>query len=187
MITFRAKYLSTQTIQKLNNQDNYDNISTAFVQLSPHNKNDLKAIQNVQGLWGGSRSFALSIAQCATREANDIPDDRNKYYAITKQKSKFEKLNPYDILGLAKVTERADAKHEIDFLQVEPTCEAYSFIREYKSLGTAMLEGIKKAAKGFDVILHTVPAAINFYLKNGFEFTGDNWEMIWHAVKSKRL
>ena len=187
MITFRAKYLSTHTIQRLNKNDDYDNVSAAFVQLSPHNKHDLRTIQNVQGLWGGSNSYALSIAQSATREANEIPDDRNKYYAITRQKSKYEKLNPYEILGLAKVTQRADAKHEIDYLQVEPTCEAFSFIREYKNLGTAMLNGIKKSAKGLDIILHSVPGAINFYLKNGFEFTENHWELIYHAAKRKHL
>ena len=163
-ISFKANYLFPTNIKK-NNTD----YQVSFVELNPTSENDMKALSSIALYWDNHTSFAADIFETFKHHYityNLSPDER--YFALTSQKNKFEKLAPSEILGVAQIN-KSNRLLSLDFLQVDPEYKGIIFDSPYRRIGTALLNSIKKLYPRRDIILKPVESSIEFYKKNGFK------------------
>lgn len=165
-ITFKAKYVSTHRIKQLN-----DNSSPKvnLVELDPMSEKDIQAIKTVNLMWKDGYTYADDILDdlCDYVETN-LP--QKVFLALTTQKKNFQELIPEKILGLGDIlTEPNSDQIKIKRLQTAPNEEYNNPKRNLAGIGRALLDGIKKMFP-VNITLDSEKDAIEFYLKNGFEF-----------------
>ena len=89
--------------------------------------------------------------------------------ALTEQTDNFEKLQPEKILAESSVSAFPFSKSiNIDDFQVHPKHNYFAQDRQFKKVGEALLNAIKRIFDGKEIILHAVPKSIDFYTKNEF-------------------
>lgn len=173
MINFTGQHISTTTILKYNGS-NYCRFKANIVELSPYSEDDLQTLKNTSYYWQDNNakdSLIKKMYRTALIFNNKeyLEECCPKFYAITTQQDRFEKLNPEDILSVSQISEISKDLVEIDFFQVAPECEYGTFERKYKKTGSEMLNFIKKRYKDSILILSAIISAIPFYKKMGFE------------------
>ena len=176
-INFKANYINTGTVKKIDRSFNYLAHDASFVSLNPKNKKDVLALESINGDW--DCSFLRSICNNLYRYSK-----RTRLYALTTQEKNFEDLNPKQILGIAVGEHNKDQGFYLDFLQTNPKhIKGSSPYPDYKNIGTAILNCIKQFYGIKYIKADSVPTAFNFYIKNEFNRTSDfldDFEIIWH-------
>lgn len=104
-------------------------IEAHLVELDLLSPSDLKTIQDVKEKWVGAE-FAQMI--CSPYYSPD-----RKLYALTKQKDRFESLNPNDVLGAADVNLKGK-RANLKFLQADPNI-INEKNRSIKDIGRSMM------------------------------------------------
>ncbi len=168
MINFRANYIGNTPIKQLYN-NKYVDTKANLIELNPNNNSDLMALKEIGNSWYCGSSLAAEIYLDAKENYLYSTKNKQKFYALTSQKDTFEKLNSEKILAVIEAEEYNKNILEIIFLQVHPYYNYYSYDREYKKIGSGLLDIIKKIYSDKIIILKPVFEAINFYLKNGFK------------------
>ncbi len=179
-ISFTAKFISPVTVKKLAAGGEYIPTSVNAVELSAKNKNDLKSLEAIKDLWGKD-SYAGEIYEDA-RYVNDYYEEyRPSFYAITKQKDSFEKLQPRDILGLFETQTTFGKILSLDYLQTNP-----EFLNKLqpalKRIGTAMLNLIEGINIGRRIEINPAVSAKSFYLQNGYKPISENSHTLYKDV-----
>lgn len=183
-ICFRASYINSENIKKYNPDKNlYEDYRVSFVELNPHDANDLKALDNITKTWENDL-FSVNIYN----DAYDIYSKKfeksgifygNAFYALTTQQDKFENLDYEKVLGICDVREYDNNASRLLNIQVIPK-DIYSFKPEHKGSGSAILTSLKKLYDQIELSARKDKSVRNFYLKNGFFNIGDSLiKFIW--------
>ena len=170
MISFKANLVSRTTVQKLDSNNNPLFHNVAFVELQPVSLRDKKTLDELARLWCGTEdSFASSIRE----DFKDVYKQGNpnkRFFALTEQSGKFEKLDTLYILGLMEITQHTFKKFWIDYLQVAPDFCYSVKDRRMQHIGKSMIESLKKLLPDKNLYLDPVSTAKKFYEKQGFSF-----------------
>lgn len=163
-INFKGQFLNKTLVEKYNYiSKTFVPTEVSFVELKNSSKKDLKTLKKISWRWG-YKTFASRIY----REAKNDPKVRT--FALTTQNSNYEKLDSKKILGLGQTTLERPGVYNLDYLQAHPNYIADNKNREYKNIGTGLINGLKKLFNDNIITVTSLPAAIDFYLKNGFNF-----------------
>lgn len=167
-ISFSAKFKNPVEILKKDIAGNYAPYEVVFIELEPNNKNDIKALANLNKYWSDKEQYVSSIYATAL-ELRDNEDLQNftRIFAVTEQNDKFEKLNGEKILGLTEVSTRKPKEYYISYIQVNPR-NVFSISPEFKRVGTKILDSIKSFANRILLSPSSHDTAI-FYEQNGFK------------------
>lgn len=177
---FGAKYLKTVSVKKLNpNTARYRKNNISFVEFDPQNEHDLITLYRTAKAWKGA-NFALPIAEAGELIAHKvISPNKNKIYILTSQQDSFDKLHTEYILGMAHLNNSSRNSSELAHFQVDPKQKYGSKNREYKQIGTAMLNELKNLCKN-SLRLFSSTSATGFYERQGFEEIDEAMlEYIW--------
>lgn len=178
MVNFRANLISTVTVKNIQNSPR----SVSFVEMKPASREDSRAMQNAMIAWG-SDSYAWDIYNFfveSTEEQDDFSledDGKNRFFAITTQRSDLKNLISDRILALALVLEEKSSIC-LKFLQVDPDQNSFAMFQTYKGVGSTMVNALKDMFAKKDILLTSVPSAIEFYKKLGFNLVDDMRHMI---------
>lgn len=180
--SFKAKYINNINICKKDIFPNYLSKEASFVQIEPKKLSDLDALENAVKYWDYDK-FGRNICFIANAIRNESKYYKNhKVYALTTQKENFNKLDSDLILGLIGVCPETNNYTFIEYMQVNPEM-LYPREPEYKGIGTAILESLKKLSDKIYCYPSQTKSVIDFYIKNGFKKTP---ELINHYVWEKQ-
>lgn len=164
-ISFKAKYLTTESIQKAS-ETRY--IPASVVELDSRSCKDRDAFSEVNESWENGCSLARHVM--ANLDDNSIIGDVNRrFIVLTLQRQNFDKLIPQKVLGVAEVLDTEDYVVELMHLQADPENNMLSSNPKYKGIGSALLRVIKKMFPDSDITLFSSEKAEEFYHHHGFE------------------
>ena len=165
---FGAKLINNINIGKLQEGvTRYCDTKVSFVEIEPHNVDDISALQNCSKYWSYAK-FADTIyhAACAIRNDSKFYK-QNKVYALTSQTDTFEKLDEDKILGMVHVSPFEDKSLFIEHLQVKPDL-IFLNKPEYKGTGTGILTSLKELTHKISLFPTKDKSVRDFYERNGF-------------------
>ncbi len=180
MLTFQANYLNSASIQRINAYKPCTK-KVAFVEINPHSTSDILAIHKTAINWdkNGGEGLAYDICHSVNKKTKD------RFFAITTQKTGFEQLDYRQILSLAQVKTKNKNEEFIEYLQVDPENKKKAENPNFSHIGTAMLDSIKQLFYKKHIELDSLKTAIPFYLRNGFidigSAGGTERRMRWEA------
>ncbi len=181
MLTFQANYLSSATIERINVYKNCPK-KVAFVEINPAQKGDVATMHKTAIKWDkiGGDGFAYDICKAINNGVKD------RFFVLTTQSDNFDKLDHNQILSMAQVKTEKEGESFVEYLQVDPENFRTAENPEFRLIGTAMLNSLKKIFYNKSILLDSVRNAISFYLKNGFVDMGitDEGErrMLWNQT-----
>lgn len=169
-INFTGIPVDKTTITKRASIFKNNSIPAYIVELDKNNFEDMNSLHDTAFKWydNGGR-YAPNIYNKAVDKYkfNDI--SKEHFYALTTQQKDFEKIKPDNILGLMMFSETKNFDNEINYLEVDPaTSKSKNLIREYKKVGSRLVEFIKKTYNKKSIFVQADSRAIKFYKKMGF-------------------
>jgi hypothetical protein len=177
--SFSAKLVSTKQIGKLV-KNAYQNDVVSFVEIEPHNANDINALGNAAKEWLYG-DFACNVYHAACSIRDDSKYYKNsKVYALTSQNSNLEKLDSKNILGLVHVEKFSEGNLFIEHIVANPEI-IKSRTPEYNGIGTAILRSLKELCYKISCFPSKTESVIKFYYKNGFvEISAGTNCFVWY-------
>ena len=134
MISFKANFISSAQINRISTNTP---VKASFVELSPFCDEDIKSIQEISKNWEADRSFASNIKH-NIQDCNWIGySNCRRFFALTLQRDKFEKLDPDEVLGLTQIIEGGSDRIKIKYLQTDPINKYQASDREFSGIGTS--------------------------------------------------
>lgn len=178
MISFKANYINSEIILK-NDNVRHSPQKVAFVELNPDCLSDAECVEQVANSWIDFEKehdfFGYTIYNGLIRNKSRLQRiSGERFFALTSQLDDFHCLIPDKILGLAQVMESDKDTQYLEYLQVNPRNTKGALHPEFRHIGTAMLNSLKKVFVDKNITLDSVRYATNFYLKNGFKELGSN-------------
>ncbi len=161
-ISFKANYICSSQVKK-----NDKPCSLSFVQIDTKNSSDMTALRELDYMWGRKTYFSDISDNANLDHLYGLNSKFKQYYALTTQTKDFNKLDSEQILGLVQV-EPDVHYNEINYLQVLPTQNYSNPEREYKNVGSSIIDTITKIYPNKKIMLYSTDAALNFYKKIGF-------------------
>lgn len=173
---FGAKFLKNVYIKKA---PSYIDTAAACVEIEPQNLGDINALEKISKYWTNAK-FITNIYNAARAVRNDSKYYKNnRIYAITTQNSDYENLNCDNILGVVHISPFEDKSIHIERIEADPQI-INSIDREYKGIGTAMLNFLKTIANKITCFPSKSVTVKNFYFKNDFiEYPPHSNLFIW--------
>lgn len=167
MINFKANYIHSTNILKKDKVQGFIPHQVAFVEIDPKNYEDVVAINNANTNWDNGETLSTYITHNINKiYKRDSQLKEKRFFALTLQEDKFEKLEEKSILGLTEISKLDENTQEIDYIQLNP--KYLGKIREYIKMGNAILKSIKALYPNKILELSSNGSAINFYRRNGF-------------------
>ena len=162
-----AKFVTSAKLGRLaENGSKYVTEYASLVKIEPKNARDIDALENAIFYWEDEK-FASNIFHAACAMRNDSKYYINHdVYALTSQKHIFEDLDDTKILGLIHLSPIANGTF-IEHIQTKPEL-IYGNAPEYKGVGTAILNSIKRLTSKISCFPAKEKSAKDFYKKNGF-------------------
>ena len=188
-INFKANYIQPITIMKRENKS-YVPYEAALVEFNPKDELDLNTIKDISLSWE-ENSFAGWIHQNAFKRLFYQSNNKDHIYGIVKPQESYEKVQTKNVLGLADFSED-DNLTELNYLQTHPDnlsskypistpmtiwqiikkslcgSKFFSKKREYKNIGSAMLNFLKDVSDYRIMGVYADKNAIDFYKHNDF-------------------
>lgn len=172
---FKAQYLFPAKVQKLNPTNNeWVKVDTCIAELHPKDIKDLNVLADLNVMWRANINemcFASDLYQDALNvhtNAWQESEAKRNFWALTTQKENFERLVPEEILGISEITADCNnGPYEIAYLQVAPEHKRNSHFREFKYVGSAIMNKILEFFKG-NIVLTADSSAVDFYKIFGF-------------------
>lgn len=195
MISFQANYVDSAKVKRVNVSGLADK-EISFVEIDPSSYNDRISVNKTAIRWdkNGGEGFAYDICKAVNRfyDPKFVHRD-DRFFVLTTQRDRFEYLKPKEILALTHVRKFNNDAQFVEYLQVNPRNLAKNRKADFREVGRAVLDLLKKLFSSKDIILNAVKGTHKFYLKNGFEIVPNVIEvipkgekrMIWRAVKRR--
>ena len=161
-ISFKANYICDSQVKRNNKP-----CSLSFVQIDTKNMSDIIALKELDYMWGRKTYFSDISDNASLDNVYGLNSKFKQYYALTTQTKDFNKLDSEQILGLVQV-EPDVHYNEINYLQVLPTQNYSNPEREYKNIGSSIIDTVTKIYPNKKLMLYSTDAALNFYKKIGF-------------------
>ena len=166
----------------------YGNKKSSVIEFAPNSNSDKIALETAAKDWAKLESAKYTFA-------NDIYDDyvdfskglaaENQHYlGLTVQEDTFEKTNPSELLGLAKIAhvdaDRFDdsAVYVLDYIQTRPDCMHLKQCQNYKNVGQRLLDFVMYKFKDLPLVLMPTKTSVNFYLNNGFRWLSNGSDIL---------
>ena len=183
-INFKANFINKTSVKKLSPvTKEFVSHEVSFVEINPRLKDDIKALKKMANLWGEDSVFASTIFYFAKK---DPRDPRKRTFLLTDQKDSFEKLEPQKILGITQLDKEKAGESCIEYLETKPEFQCCNNEREYKELGSTILDSLKKVFQDKTLKVDYIFDRVDFYLNNGFNFRDEVLgDLIWKAQKRK--
>ena len=182
MISFQAKYIAPATIKCKTSNNEYQNMDTSLVKLDLSSRSDKIALKKISKSWtkefdrlekqgnemSGGTCFAKTIYDYykTSRKTSDCMN----YYAITTQADSFEKLNPDEVLGLARISNSEFGVYELEHLQARPQYTAFIENSKYKKIGHGILDSILETLPFREFRVISTIESYDFYDKYGLKY-----------------
>ena len=169
-ISFTARFVDSTKIKHRLSFFKNEKLETSIIELDKKNPDDMKALHDAAFSWydNGGR-YATNIYHKATDNTYLKDVTKEHYFALTTQKNDFENVKPNKILGLMMFSETSNFDNEINYLEVNPsTNRSKHLIREYKNVGKALVDYVKRAYKEKSLFVFSDARVIKFYKKQGF-------------------
>ena len=189
-INFTGTYLTSIPVLKKQNSE-FQPQSVSLIEIDKNDNNDMNALEETELLWGERRTctFLRDMIQTAEVPEKEENVENEHYLVLTKQNNNFDKLNPNDILGTALFYEKnGEISNEIKWFQVKPKeNHTNKYGREYKSVGSSMLDYFKSTYAKKPIYVYSSANAIDFYKKHGFENCKKNYKnhLAWISPNSE--
>lgn len=171
-ISFTGKYLQTKTIKHKNAENMFHDCRVKLVELDSDCSNDVDALSMVNYSWDSGKTLLANINE-EFRDCREFenPSLFKNFFVMTTQRDNFENLKPKKVIGAAEVFVRDPEAVTLKYLQVDPKNNMQCKERQFKGIGTAILDGLKEIFKGRDIILEPVKdkGVKKFYKSNGFQ------------------
>ena len=195
-ISFKATNELNTTINKCTSQnvDNCTKIPASFIRLNPESTADYYAINNVADNYTRiiTEENLLNDGKKVKNYAKDIQSDfeeiyknshqaQNDYfYALTTQTDRFEHIDYSKVIGVAEVWNCPEISDFLDirYLQVSPSTNHDVANREYRNIGTTILNALKSLFPLRNIYVIADKNVRDFYTKNGFKVFRGN-QMIY--------
>ncbi|MBQ4114256.1 GNAT family N-acetyltransferase [bacterium] len=190
MITFKANYLTTNYIPKVNPKESNLTQRVSFVSFNLKDKNDLQTLKNLSRNWLG-KSFAFRIYDDFKNHSKaPLKEYPLYFYGLTLQQDNFEKLDPKLMLGIAEAAPLIDDTFntfcdfytyndcEINFIQANPKSKYPNYSNGYKDIGKMLINCISNVFSNSNIWVAPAADAIGFYEKLGFESFPGILEMV---------
>ncbi len=188
-INFNGNFIRPTVVKKINKDNKYIPHRVSLIQIDTTNQMDIKALRDTFKIWENDSSIP-SFSDIIYEDAKQIHDKNydngfHKFFVLTNQKKHFYKLNYNDILAMSEISAYPHSKKiNIDAIEVHPEHNYWSSKRNFKGIGSAFLDAIKKVFDGKEITLRSVPSAIDFYKKNGFhQITKDSHDLQYLEIK----
>jgi len=168
MISFQARYILPAVVMR-QESNGYKNTKVSFVELDAKNYSDLKSVKQLEYFWSKNSQYIFDICDTfADLIHGALNNDIIKIFALTAQKSDFDKLDSNKILGLVEFEKVNDKVNHINYIQTGKNFSYYTDMPEYKYVGSTLLDKLKERYPQQDILLLSAKAN-DFYKKNGFE------------------
>lgn len=168
-ISFKANYIKPLQVLKID-EEGLKPQKAAFVEFRPADIETVNEINHDIGWLGGRRAF------------DKRSFETGHIYGLTTQTDSFHKINPDKVLGLVTTTDKNDIITSIR-LRAEAKTPAkksllskifnyiypsgyYKEERQYKKVGSALLDGLKHVTD--DIAVFSPKKYAGFFIKNGF-------------------
>lgn len=164
-VGFKAQFINKCNIQKYSsNTCSFLPREASFIELDAKKWRDRRTLRKITKKW--DYSFATDIYR-SQKSKNNL-----RIFALTEQKTNFEKLDVEKILGLTQIQELESNVHYIDYLQTKPAYTANNPDRKYKNIGRKILDNLKNIFRKETLKLSSLyeDGVIDFYTKNNFKF-----------------
>lgn len=178
-INFGAKFKNPVEILRKDSNGFFKPHRASFVEIEPQNWDDIKALAKIDHYWAENDQYACNIYTDALSLHHNY-DPNFKFFAITEQNDKFEKLNDEKILGLAEIKQQKPRDFHISYIQVDSR-NVYSLEPNFKKVGTRILDSIKAFADRITLNPDS-HGTEKFYAQNDFH-PFDNLRGIWEWTR----
>ena len=169
MITFKAQLIDSTNITRVIGNNKTKDHKVSFIELKAKDKKDLETIRKVASSWD-RYSYAGNIYGHAL-SAHLWEDDTDQvFFALTEQRTGFQKADPLEILGLCEIRKRPGTNHYISYIQTDPEYKFEPLRFEnakYKHIGISLIKSLMKLFPQKDFVLHATHSSIDFYEKIG--------------------
>ena len=168
-VSFKANFVNKINIGKVieNRYPNYKQQAVSFIKIDPANSRDIKALEEIANYWIYS-DFAVNIHNAARElKSKNMAYKNHEIYALTTQKSNFEKLKSDELLGLIHTCPSDNGFTSIEDIQGDPQY-IYDIEPDYKGIGTGILDSLKLIYDKLSCHPANNDYVIRFYVKNGF-------------------
>ena len=175
-IVFKAEFRENSTILSRNKSTgNYEKLPVRIVELQPKNKRDVSVIEKLDEEWfeiEGSSTIITDINNEIQNPSKLKNYEKRHFYALTKQRNNLQVLDANKVLGVAVFLENVSKnklENELELINSHPNCiKRANQHRQYKKVGTSILDFIKKKFDKKPIWVEALPSAVGFYEKNGF-------------------
>ena len=170
-INFTANLMNRTTVMQQISTNNYWDTDVSIVELDVNNDLDIKAIEETKNKWIDNGAMYIHHIYDDAVEPHQYYDvEKSHFYALTTQNADFNKLKSDKILGVMMFSEiKSNLPNEITWLEVNPeTNKTLNKNREFKNVGTRLIEFVKNTFKTKNIHVHSAYNAQKFYKKNGF-------------------
>ena len=170
-INFTAGFIQKKQILKKEQDENYKPCYVSIVELDKTDKKDINALEKTALNWimQGKGLITYNIYKNATKKYGNDNILKEHYLAVTTQNSDYENLDYSKILGVSLFSETDTPVNELNLLEVQPRTSSISKNREYKKVGTELLNYIQNTYNEKPIYVVSLDGAIDFYLKNNFK------------------
>ena len=184
MISFKASYIKPITITNKSQRDFPVKEEVALVKLDSSSLADLEAVDSTSSHWGYYETYAHDIKSTMSKEYY-LPgvrkNSQKEFFAATLQKENFQNLDSKKIIGLMQIDQTNPSACKLDFIQVSPELMNNSKISNFKNIGKAMIEGLKRLTQK-NIELNSIGSAGEFYKKLGFEKIKDSTTYVFRRI-----
>lgn len=159
--------------------------SVSLVEMDVLNKNDIDAIYQTTQKWDSSFTvFTYDDMRKVSDKKQLIP--YLHVYALTTQRSGFDKLKTKNILGVAEVVENYNDGNKVEVLQTKPLYIKSSENKKpkFKHIGKALISYVKEKFSDKPLYLNPARSAVQFYEKQGFKNMPEKNNVFWIPPKS---
>ncbi len=169
-VSFNGKYVTRATIQKRDINGKYKDHNVSLIRIDLSNKEDIFALKKINDTWKDAIFTSDVYDDAKYLHDNDIFNSGRKFYILTTQKKRFNRLHPDSILAATGVSVKEFLPYvSIEHFETKPEFQFSEHNRLYKKVGTGLLNALKKAFEDKDITLHSVSSSLDFYKYNGFK------------------
>ncbi len=185
-INFTANHIKNVSIAR-KYYNKYQPCKVSLVEFDPTNKKDIDAMYKTTDKWDESfTAFTYDDMRTVNEKKELLPNLH--VYALTTQKSGFDKINPSKILGVVEIVEKYTDGNKVEVLQTNPS-HIKNFENKtplFKHIGKRLVSFVKKKFNDKPLYLHPTKTAIPFYEKLGFKRvpTKEKNNIFWVTPKS---
>ena len=170
-ISFKATPVQPSIVYQIQPDNSIRPINSYLVEFEPISNSDINAADKFSELCGHDDEFlAQNIAYDLENMLFDT-DKTKRFFAHTRQRSNFDKLDPYEIMGVTETLIDEENHNRIEYLKVAPEFAYADMDRTITGVGKGLVKNllIENILKYKQIFVDILPSARGFYENLGFQ------------------